>query len=114
MSERSQARVDEETGAAFLWSAARSVPMRRFVSWWRFNAVKAARTHRPRRTPNMSSLGLRSLSWVCEYQQNFRTLPTVGRYREFPLGNITSSGSAFNRSSSFLISRVLTRPASFG
>ena len=34
-----------------IWTAARSVRTRRFGSWLRFKAAKAARTHRPRRTP---------------------------------------------------------------
>src|SRR5438132_2940231 len=35
-------------------------------------------------------------------------------YLALPLGNITRSGAAFSSASSFLIRRVLTRPASRG
>ena|SRR6185369_8959141 len=41
--------------ARLFWSAARSVRTRRFGSWWRFKAAKAARTHRPRRTPKKAA-----------------------------------------------------------
>src|SRR6185369_14572138 len=44
--------VDEETGA-FFWSAARSVRTRRFGCFESPPGAKAARTHRPRRTPNV-------------------------------------------------------------
>ena len=42
----------------------------------RFKAAKAARTHRPRRTPNMPSLGLRSSSLLC-----VNTNARLGNYR---------------------------------
>src|SRR5207244_658707 len=45
---------------------------------------------------------------------HIQTASLPSHYLAFPLGNITRSGAAFSSASSFLIRRVLTRPASRG